>query len=98
MKLSHLAFADDLMMFCKGDMQFIMILRQVLEIFSSSSGLFANNSRSGIYLSRISNEFKNHAPSVLDFTFESLPIKYLSLPLTSKQYTAADCENTKWTR
>lgn len=92
MKLNHLAFAYDLMMFCKGDMQSIMILRQGLEFFSGSSGLFANNSKSGIYLAGVSEEFKEQAASVLDFTFEILLVKYLGMPLTSKRYTAADCE------
>lgn len=75
MKLNHLAFADDLMMFCKGDLQSILILRQGLETFSNSSGHFANNAKSGIYLAGVSEEFKSYAASVLDFTFESLLVK-----------------------
>lgn len=69
-----------------------MVLRQGLEIFSDSSGLYANNSKSGIYLAGVSNDFREHATRVLDFKFESLPVKYLGMPLTSKRYTAADCE------
>lgn len=92
MKLNHLAFVDDLMMFCKGDLQSIMILHRSLGIFSDSSGLFANNSKSGIYHAGVSNEFKTQAASVLDFSFKSLPVRYLGIPLTSKQYTVADCE------
>lgn len=92
MKLDHLVFADDLMMFCKGDMKSIMILRQGLDFFSSSSGLFANNSKSGIFLAGVSEEFKRQVTTFLDFTFESLPIKYLGMPLTTKRYTVADCE------
>ena len=92
MKLNHLIFVDDLMMFFKREIQSIMILRHGLEMFSTSSGLFANNSKSGIYLARVSNEFKTHVASVLDFTAESLPVKYLGVPLTSKRYIAVDCE------
>ena len=59
---------------------------------SSSSGLETNYFKSGIYLGGVSDNFRMHAASTLDFTFVSLPVKYLGMPLTSKRYTAADCE------
>lgn len=90
MKLNHLVFADDLMLFCKGDMQFIMTLKQGVDIFSSSLGLCANNSNSGIYLAGVDLEFRNKAAQTLDFTFESLLVRYLGMPFTSKRYTTAD--------
>ena len=62
-----------------------------METFSSSSGLKANNNKPAIYLAGVSDSVRSHAASTLDFAFESLPVKYLGMPLTSKRYTAADC-------
>ena len=56
-KLNHLAFADDLMLFCKGDLQSISILIRTVDYFSSCFVLKANNSKSGIYLAGVNNEF-----------------------------------------
>ena len=74
LKLNHLTFADDLMIFCKGDMHSIKTLIQGVDFFSSSFGLSANNVKSGIYLAGVSNEFREYAASILDFTFERLPV------------------------
>ena len=92
LKLNHLVFADDLMLFCKGDTQSIQTLCQGVQLFSSSSGLEANYTKLGIYLAGVNDNFRMHAANTLDFTFESLPVKYLGMPLTSKRYTTADCE------
>ena len=83
-KLNHLAFADDLMLFCKGDLQSISILIKTVDYFSSCSRLKANNSKSGIYLAGVSNEFKAQAEQTIDYSFESFLIKYIRMPLTSK--------------
>ena len=73
-------------------MHSIKTLYQGVELFSSSSDLVANNSKSNIYLAGVSDNFIMRTDRTPEFTFESLPIKYLDLPLTSKRYTAADCE------
>ena len=91
-KLNHLAFADDLMLSCKGDLQSISILIKTVDYFSSCSGLKANNSKSGIYLTGVSNEFRAQADQTIDYSFESLPVKYLRMPITSKRYSATDYE------
>ncbi|XP_057523904.1 uncharacterized protein LOC130803721 [Amaranthus tricolor] len=87
LKLNHLAFADDLMMFCKGNLQSISILIKTIDYFSSCSGLKANNSKSGIYLARVSNDFRDQVEKIIHYNFESLPIKYLGMPLKSRRYS-----------
>ncbi|XP_057517050.1 uncharacterized protein LOC130798178 [Amaranthus tricolor] len=83
-KLNHLIFADDFMLFCKGNIQSIKILIKGVETFSSSSGLKANNNKSAIYLAGVSDSVRSHAASTLYFAFESLPVKYLGMALISK--------------
>ena len=82
-KLNHLAFADDLMLFYNVDLQSISILIKTVSYFSSCSSLKENSSKSGIYLAGVSNEFKAQAKQTVDYNFESLPVKYLGMPLTS---------------
>ncbi|XP_074297138.1 uncharacterized protein LOC141627822 [Silene latifolia] len=43
LKLNHLLFADDLLMFCKGDNQSIMLLLRVMATFSAASGFQEGN-------------------------------------------------------
>lgn len=44
LKLNHLCFADDLMLFSKGDTTFVQILRDYIDSFAASSSLHANAS------------------------------------------------------
>lgn len=90
LKLNHLIFADDLMIFGKGDIQAIKFLNKGVEIFSSSSELVANNSKSRIYLIGVTDDFRTLVVDSFDFSFERLSVKYLGMPLTSKRYTTAD--------
>ena len=92
LKLNHPTFANNLMLLSKGDLQSISILIKTVNYFSSCFGVKAKNSKSGIYLVRVSNEFKDQSEQTIDYSFESLPIKYLGMPLTSKRYSATDCE------
>lgn len=80
------------MMFCKGDMQSILILNQGVDVFSASSRLCTINTKSGIYLAEVDNEFRHQVAQTLDFTFENFPVRYLGMPLTSKRYTATDSD------
>ena len=52
-KLNHLCFADDLMIFFRGDFASVRILLDKLEFFAKSSGLVANSSKSDMYLAGI---------------------------------------------
>ena len=47
--LTHLAFADDLMILSKGNLDSIRIMKQGLNLFSCSSGLIANSSKSVLH-------------------------------------------------
>ena len=49
LKLTHLSFADDLMLFSKGNVNSISILYEGLDHFAQSSGVYANSSKYAIY-------------------------------------------------
>ncbi|XP_074297297.1 uncharacterized protein LOC141628002 [Silene latifolia] len=58
-KLNHLMFVDDLLMFCKGNAQSIMLLTRAFSSFSKASGLTMNNTKSEVYYNGVSLELKN---------------------------------------
>ncbi|XP_074277026.1 uncharacterized protein LOC141600681 [Silene latifolia] len=53
-QLSHLCFADDLIMFCKGDKGSVELMIHAYELFSRASGLVMNKGKSNIYFNGIS--------------------------------------------
>ena len=91
-QLTHLCFADDLILFAKGDYTFICIIFQGLEIFADSSGLHVNSSKSTIYLVDINKEQQSDILSRIDLPLGKLPFRYLGVPLNSKSISAFDCE------
>uniref|UniRef100_A0A1U7W3B3 Uncharacterized protein LOC104219732 n=1 Tax=Nicotiana sylvestris TaxID=4096 RepID=A0A1U7W3B3_NICSY len=49
LKLNHLCFADNVLMFCKGEYQSIMLMLRGLQTFSDASGLSTNAGKSNVY-------------------------------------------------
>ncbi|XP_074265635.1 putative mitochondrial protein AtMg01250 [Silene latifolia] len=54
-KLTHLIFADDLMIFIRGDVPSISAVTDSLQKFALLSGLHANNEKTSIYFGGVSN-------------------------------------------
>ncbi|XP_074314122.1 uncharacterized protein LOC141649329 [Silene latifolia] len=57
-KLNHLMFADDLLMFCKGNANSIMLLIRAFSSFSKASGLTMNTTKSEVYYNGLSTALK----------------------------------------
>lgn len=56
LKLNHLIFGDDLMLFCKGDVKSVHLMMGALKAFSNASGFSANNDKSTIYFGNVQEE------------------------------------------
>ncbi|XP_074266335.1 uncharacterized protein LOC141588810 [Silene latifolia] len=83
MRLTHLMFADDLLLFCKGDAQSIMVLLRAYESFSRASGLKMNPQKSCAYFNGVPPGLKKEILSVSGIKEGSLPFKYLGVPITA---------------
>lgn len=56
LNITYLAFADYLMLFCKGDANSVRIFMQSLDLFHSVSGLQINAGKSKLFVVGLSNE------------------------------------------
>lgn len=90
--ITHLAFADDLMAFMKGDTITARGLKEVLTEFKISTGLEANPTKSQLFFSGVSDATKKEITEVLQFSQGTLPVKYLGLPLITTRLTHMDCQ------
>ncbi|XP_074305759.1 uncharacterized protein LOC141640982 [Silene latifolia] len=93
LKLTHLMFADDLLLFCKGNAQSIILLMKAFSSFSSASGLTMNSSKSEIFFNGMNEDLKEGIKSVTGFKEGDMPFGYLGVPiqtgrLSKKDYSA----------
>ena len=91
-KLSHLCFADDILLFCGNSLSSAMVLQQALLNFASWSGLKPNLSKSVLYIAGSDMDFKLSLCRVFNFQLGDLPVKYLGLPLITTKLSALDCK------
>ena len=92
LKLNHLCFAGDLMIFCQDDMASVRILLDKLEIFANFSGLVANCSKSDMHLADIPTSLKQYIVNSCNIPLGSMPFHYLGVPLSSKRISVVECE------
>nr|QIA97952.1 hypothetical protein AP_R.00g000480-v1.0.a3 [Amaranthus palmeri] len=90
-RITHLLFADDLLMFCRADISSVQSMMRSFQIFSRASGLEANNSKSNVYISGVDDQCKMTILSYLQMEEGSFPFRYLGVPLHSKKLNSRDC-------
>ncbi|XP_059442158.1 uncharacterized protein LOC132174537 [Corylus avellana] len=91
MKLTHLCFADDLLIFSEASVSSVKVIKAALVEFEELSGLKANPSKSSFYCSGISDRVKNKLLTDLQMKEGNLPVRYLGVPLISSRLSSADC-------
>ncbi|XP_048492970.1 uncharacterized protein LOC104891364 [Beta vulgaris subsp. vulgaris] len=92
MKMSHLCFADDLLLFCKGEFRSIYTIVQGFEMFSHASGLEVNKTKSEVYYAGMSNNEIHRVTDVSGFQVGKLPFRYLGVPISTTKLKAKDCQ------
>ena len=92
LKLNYLCFADDLLLFSKGEEVSIKLLYQCLDKFAVFSGLYANHPKSAIYLAGVPLPGKVQLAARMNLPLGTLPFRFFGVPLTAKKISAADCD------
>lgn len=88
--LTHLCFADDLMVFTDGTKRSIEGVLQIFEEFSVASGLKISLEKSTLFVAGVSSNDEEDIHSAFPFTSGQLPVRYLGLPLLTKRMTVHD--------
>ena len=91
MGLTHLLFADDLLIFSKADPDTIQSIMQALEEFKNATGLQVNMSKSQIVLGGCSRNLQEKCMKITGFKDSCFPIRYLGVPITACRLTKAEC-------
>ncbi|GJW89182.1 RNA-directed DNA polymerase, eukaryota, reverse transcriptase zinc-binding domain protein [Tanacetum coccineum] len=91
LKVTHLCFVDDLMVFYHGDVHSLSLVKKSLNEFSKYSGLLPNLKKSTIFFGSIKENLKYDLLKVIPFSVGTLPMKYLGVPLLAKCLGVNDC-------
>lgn len=91
LQITHLTFADDVMLFCRGERRSIDLLLEGVADFAAISGLCTNNSKSTCFFANVDRTFREYVISSTGFQQGSLPVRYLGLPLISTKLRYRDC-------
>ncbi|XP_062104088.1 uncharacterized protein LOC133815248 [Humulus lupulus] len=89
--LVNLCFADDLILFCKGNFRSLNLLMDGFLRFSQSSGMSANLNKSHIYFGGVAADVKNNILSSILIEEGHFPLKYLGVSLKPTRWQVADC-------
>lgn len=83
--LTHLSSADDIMVFTDGKVRSIESIVDVFDYFAKISGLSISMEKSTIYYAEISEEEREELINQFQFASGTLPVRYLGLPLLTRQ-------------
>ena len=91
--ISHLCFADDLILLFHGDVPSAQLMVSTMAKFHEFTGLLANNDKSCMFIVGGEEGVANAICQTLHFTRGTLPVTYLGVPLISSRLKRADCDN-----
>nr|XP_027067822.1 uncharacterized protein LOC113693489 [Coffea arabica] len=88
--ITHLAFADDILVFTNGSAMALQQVKRVIEKYQQSSGQLVNPQKSGYLVHpSISPSRKRVIERLTHFSRQDFPIRYLGFPLYSGRGKAA---------
>ncbi|XP_057953010.1 uncharacterized protein LOC131147253 [Malania oleifera] len=83
LKITHLAFADDLITFSRGDFNLVKLLLDCLGNFTQCSGLIANCLKSNLFSAGVKNKDLDGIKRITKFNEGEFPFRYLGIPLAA---------------
>ncbi|KAL0298897.1 UNVERIFIED_CONTAM: hypothetical protein Sradi_6549500 [Sesamum radiatum] len=90
LKITHLLFVDDLMLFSRGDLPSVHILMECLQKFRDVSGLTVNTFKSSIFMAGIQNDVLDVILARTEFSRGNMHVRYLGIPFAAKRLLIND--------
>ncbi|GFZ00533.1 hypothetical protein Acr_14g0001680 [Actinidia rufa] len=81
MAISHLAFADDLILFTRGDAVSVSLSMECLKNFGACSGLCISATKSHVYMAGIDQEEMEKMKTISGLSMGEFPFRYLGIPV-----------------
>jgi len=78
---SHILYADDILVFCRGDNKFLGNLSIFLKTYGDFSGQYVNNSKSSFFTMDNSARCVTKIQCILSYSHGCLPFDYLGVPI-----------------
>ncbi|XP_039004068.1 uncharacterized protein LOC120131027 [Hibiscus syriacus] len=89
--LTHLCFADDLLVFCHGSLESVLGVQSTLEVFYELSGLKLNALKTDFFVCGLNTNTLDLIHQATGFKIAQLPVRYLEVPLVTRNLTGKDC-------
>ena len=93
LKLNHLMFADDVLIFSKAHLPTLQIIYNTLEEFYKVAGLRANPEKSQIVCRGCNSQLQQQCLEVTCYKEGDLPMKYLGVPITASRLSKLECHS-----
>ncbi|XP_074305042.1 uncharacterized protein LOC141639968 [Silene latifolia] len=87
LQINHLVFADDLMIFTRGDLPSVRKAADILHLFSTWSGLCASFEKTEAYFGGLSASLKHEILSEIGLNEGVFPFRYLGIPVHHARLT-----------
>ncbi|GFZ11161.1 hypothetical protein Acr_22g0005590 [Actinidia rufa] len=87
LNISHLAFADDLILFTRGDVTSVNLIMDCLNKFGECSGLGISNTKSNVFMAGISRDIMEEIKTITGFSSGRFPFRYLGIPVAASRLT-----------
>jgi hypothetical protein len=91
LQITNICFADDLIMFTRGDETSIKLMMGEFQKFSDSTGLKANPAKCKVYFGGVPALEQKKIVTATSFSVGTIPFKYLGVPLSSRKLTVHQC-------
>ncbi|KAL9243905.1 hypothetical protein vseg_017742 [Gypsophila vaccaria] len=92
LQLTNLMFADDVLMFCKGDANSMITILKAFTTFSKTSGLQASPTKSAAFFGGMIEELKLDILTISGFSEGTFPFFYLGMQIQTTRLKKGDCE------
>ncbi|XP_074290547.1 uncharacterized protein LOC141617262 [Silene latifolia] len=91
LNLTHLCFADDLLVFCRGDWASMVAVMRAFATFTAASELQMNKQKANVYGNGLPSNLLERFAELTGLKIDKLPFKYLGVPISVKKLFVLDC-------